>query len=647
MAGTQYEEVHSGSGSESELDVDRHGPADWEESSEDEANGFLDIEAQESGDDNDDDDEDESRLDHIEELFPQFCRLPIELRSRIWDFFDPDMRAPARIFECHITDNGKCLELWAGPTLAAQSAPARAVLGTHRESRALALKFYPDIADLGRGVAQIPCHKSRDMFILPSTSWTHGLRRMNELRPFLRGFKRVAFREDEEEYIPGDDAVVRLLWTSPSTTFPDLETIYFVTGHSDYRHTHLQWCVLGSSQQFYRKTQEEGLGGCRDIETMYCWPKATGNVLAADVNPTEGDPESEFTETGPCTAQAGNGIKAFQMVEFMFTSGVQRFEKLKTAALAGTFEDYQSSGSEDSDLESENEYESEGIDDDSIDEDGGEDESEDDLVVQHTSPLVSSFGGFSPLQGEMEEDESGDRPRGADFSNLKSDSPDINQEEASDSDNVPAQKRRQRRRVMADSEDEEIESGPSELVSLEKQQAYALTSESEDDDVATPPGRQIRSKVKRSRAVLSDSEEDEDTERVDSGSSTAIKARHIQEESESSESGADESEESSEESSDESSEEDEQPRQLSLAERIGAFRAAVPIGEGDSASEKDYDEFNDEGGEGEADYERNTYGRSGYDVFQDDEEDDEISDHDDVILEMAEDGSDDGGEDES
>ena len=45
-----------------------------------------------------------NELPDREELysFPQFLRLPIELRHRIWDFVDPDLREPRRVFKLHL-----------------------------------------------------------------------------------------------------------------------------------------------------------------------------------------------------------------------------------------------------------------------------------------------------------------------------------------------------------------------------------------------------------------------------------------------------------------------------------------------------------------------------------------------------------------
>ena len=67
---------------------------------------------------------------------------------------------------------------------------------------------------------------------------------------------------------------------------------------------------------------------------------------------------------------------------------------------------------------------------------------------------------------------------------------------------------------------------------------------------------------------------------------------------------------------------------MSLAERIGAFRAAVPAGnEAGSPSEAEYDEFNDEGDDGYGE----VSGYGGYGTFQDDEEGDDQSGREEMM----------------
>lgn len=602
----------SGSGSDVAEDVeDASDGSESEDSAAAGANGYFDLEASESG--NDEDEDGSCHSGFVETSFHQFCRLPIELRHRVWDFFDPYMRTPARVFDINVVERRGSLEAWAAASLEQQTAPARAVLSTHHESRALALRFYPDTAVLSHRAITIPYHKTRDIIRITGpwhlhlhTPWDDDV-----VRTFAN-ITQLAFEDNyAADHIFGGE-IVRLVLESPLVaSFPALKATYLCSEAEQFTAHDLHWCFLDSSHHFYMETEEEDIGVGEDLQYMYCWPEITAEVERKPLERSGGEEDIDDADANPLTLHSKDGGKLLRMVLFSFESGLRRFDKMKRAVDSGGIEEYQSSD-EESDIDSEeNEYESEGIDDSVIEVESGDSDSEDDLLLPQASPNEdeSSFGGFSPLEREDPHLSTSAKGATAEFSSLEPESPKGPTVDGSDSDNArPRKAMRGKRRILADSEEE---------------------SEDTEPEVAAPAtGR-------RPRVVLSDSEDDDDT-------APAARGRQrprvtVQESSDSEGQSATEENQSSNEDSDEISEEDEQPKKLSLAERIGAFRAEIPTGGETSASEAEYDEFNDEGG-GEDD---NNGG--GYGTFQDDEEDNEPSDNDN-IMDMTEEASEDDDE---
>ncbi|KAK6082981.1 hypothetical protein SCUP515_02215 [Seiridium cupressi] len=602
MAKADSDPGHPGSDGESEIDVAEEidDAQDLEESSADEINEFLDIEAVESGPDDND----------VEHSFPQFRRLPIELRYHIWYFFDPYMRAPARVFNFQLvkTRYDKPLSVWPGATLTQQITPAKTILSVHRESRALASKFYPDTAALGGET--IPVHKARDIFRFEGP-WQEelGSHQDGSIASILKGVRQVALdRGDADQY--DDEDITQLISNSTFADLPDLETIYLCHSASECRTEDIQWSVLDSTHKFYLRTEQEQSGVGEDLQYMYCWPSITNEVEESEtIRPFKNDPEREYSGPGPQAFQTANGKNVFDMIEFAFDSGLIDFYDIREAVFAGNIANHEFSDGETASDSEENEYGSEGIDDATIDDDSGGSDSEDDLAVQRSSPQEpeSDFRGFSPLEAEAEGFADLLEPVGTGFSSVEPESPKDAGENESDSDNVLTRKTtRRKRHIMTDSDDDEGSVSP-DVPNTRHRQKRIVLSDSEDEELATV----ATAPRSRKSATLEESSSDS---RSDTGD-----------------------DERSSDDSDGSDDELEEPKKMSLAERLGAFRAAVPAGEVESASDAEYDEFNDEG--------EDDYGQGGYGAFEDDEEGDDPSENDNLIMDMAEEGleSDDEG----
>ncbi|KAI2782784.1 hypothetical protein F4815DRAFT_460706 [Daldinia loculata] len=497
---------------EHDEDLDEY---DSEESGLDDANGFLDMEAAESDGESENSDDTSSTKEQF--FFPQFKSLPPELRARIWEFFDPDLRTKARVFHMIIRTNP--IEFWRSATLIEQTAPARAMLATHHESRALALKSYPDTLDLHRGSGVIRYNSERDVILL-SISSILGPNDIEEFFSSLGNIKYLAFnylRAANEEIL-----------YSRLATHPTLKEIFYCYDCYEYSSRDLMWCISDSVQRFYtQQTEYDAVLGPQPLRSMFCWPDLENHREFAE----------EHAQT---TVGHSKPLKIWSMIEFGYDEGVLRYERLEASGERpeGWSSDMESE--HDSDLASEDEYESEGIDDATIDSDGGSNEDDDDLVVQSGSDEdnLSTFNGFSPIRDENSDLHLDGEIEVGNFSSLEPESPNHydNASEQDGSDEEPVQKtaRRKRRIVSSDDEDD-----PND----------------ECDEEVKMPSRP----AKRSRVVLSDTEDEGDED----GDEDTKQGRDI----------AYESEESDEP-------EDEEPvktKSMSLFEKLKQYRQENPV----------------------------------------------------------------------
>ncbi|KAH8162040.1 hypothetical protein CIB48_g6204 [Xylaria polymorpha] len=259
---------------------------DPDESGSDQEAGFFELEAEESDgyDEDEDVNENESEVDddydhHSEHFsFPQFSRLPPELRTMIWEAVDPDLTSKARVLDFIAIKNTRedgDLDLWESATLAQQTAPARALLATNRESRRIALRHYPDAIQLRRGLGEVRFNGANDIILLhlPQNlggSDLHGLGR------WCNKIKHLAFDNGLESY-----PTPRHL---PTLDHPPqgLETIFYCFEASTLGKRLLDWSVAESSRQFYVETFEERPGLGEDFKVLYCWPDTTLHTDFAD-----------------------------------------------------------------------------------------------------------------------------------------------------------------------------------------------------------------------------------------------------------------------------------------------------------------------------------------------------------------------------
>ncbi|KAI1773068.1 hypothetical protein F4818DRAFT_116859 [Hypoxylon cercidicola] len=529
-------------------------------------NSFIDAEAAESDELDESDDLDEIDLPNPSVSFPQFMHLPPELRERVWEFFVPDLKGNRVLRFLHQTHLGD--ELWESSFLSQQTAPARTMLATNSESRAIALKNQPDTIELrgGRGILRF--HSERDVILIG----THASRPRDPDRfaSLLRNVKYLAI--DSTYYSPKYTVSIEL----PFALLQHLKAIFLGLDCHSYRKSKLGWCTSDSVHQYQIQEVEEleGTYLSTDINYLYCWPDLQkAQDLAKNVHP------------GP---EDYSGVPVWPMIEFVSHRGLDRYQKV-CDLVSGQVEGQDDSSGSDSQSEdgsisgysTVDEYESEGIDDATIDSDGDAAEDEDDLVVQSGSGEeehedgdeeqdVSVFNGFSPLQDEEPELHLDDEVGVANFSSLEPESPNHDGNESSrditDEEPVRTTVRQKRRIVLSDDEHD---------------------SGDEADEIPSRP-------AKRSRIVLSDTEDEDDEDGKGGDQVVEGNGHHPVDESE-------DDEVTEEEVEDPDETEDEEPvktKPMSIFEKLRQFRDDNPVpqqSDDDSHTEGsvDPDEFDD------------------------------------------------------
>lgn len=377
------------------------------------------------------------------------------------------------------------------------------------------------------------------------------------------------------------------------------------------------WTVSDNVHHYYSKTQEDGEAGLvNTIESMFCWPdldkhrdyaqenielRETGwsslgdnvrvyrNILADPLATSHELSQDYVTEEMLTEAVTRiQNIEVWPMVQFNGHDGIQLFNDMK--AWDRPWDEWVDSGSSGSD-DTEDDYDSEGIDDDSIHDHLSTDD-EDDLPGQLVADDSSDQGTLGQLLGSPSEindhlaaqfssDDDDEGENQADHEDASS-----SEEEEEDEENLQTRASRPKRRVvksdsedqsgteteeprpaasrrgravLADSEDESDEEGDDGPLPAQgrNRRARAVPSDSEDDDDMPQLPRTIQNR--RSRALPAESDDDDDDSEPGEAVADPQKA---------SSSAEDSSEESTDDSSEDEDDEPAPPKRMSLAQRL-------------------------------------------------------------------------------
>jgi hypothetical protein len=590
-----------------------------------ESNGFFDLEAADSDNESPGSDESDADQDHDgtelyaeDYFFPQFKRLPFELRHRIWEFFCPDLTAKSRVFwfQAHYNHGSLRVSIGEGPFLEQQTRPARAMLALHRETRELALKAFPDTLAFGRD-SVVRFNSERDVVMLSSIEpvMMDHLGALPPLPGFGEHIRHLAVNPD----------VLDSLGSRHSTlfgAFEHLKTVYYLVHPAEHKPQHLRWCASDLIKHYFVTTFEERPGLGEDGQYLYCWPDVENHRAFAEAEiPLGGLADDLWAREGALSIDIKganfNGAPIWPMVQFLWDSGLRRFDDLRAWDGQGAIE-WESSDEEED--EEPDEYESEGIDDSVIDDDNlsseeehlivldGDDDSsqgeEDDEEGEDSSSVLSGSPRPSGLDGAIDLT-SDDDENMARFSSPEQSSATLqgSDESAHESDQPPVRTSRLKRprgRVLeSDSDDDESEDGGPRKRARTDTRGHPIVLSSDDEE-----DEQLKMRAnRRARAVISEDEDDEGSEGGDDNTG------HVQE------GRADSSDISSSEEEDEESDGGAAvAKPLSLAEKLQLHRERHPI----PPSDDEDAEIEEPGGD---DYDARDYAD-----FQDDEEGNEIFD---------------------
>ncbi|KAH6616230.1 hypothetical protein B0J18DRAFT_299083 [Chaetomium sp. MPI-SDFR-AT-0129] len=566
---------HESQGDDSDLELD--------DDSEPDGHPFIDLEAMDSDSEASYSEDNQSVGSEDNFFFPQFRRLPFELRHLIWELFCPDLVTKSRVFQFvpyWMYGEKNTLVLEAGPFVEQQTRTARTLLAVHRETRERALKAFPDDFRFSRH-ATFRFNSERDIIVLKLMK-----RDMVVKEPRVPGVSdRIRFLAiDFYGSLPHANQLLHKM-------FPNLEQSYELESALELPPHDLRWCVSDAAVSYGFTTVEEKPGLGEDGEHLYCWPDTRDGRTWQETQGGSSLTSSLVTPTSPFP-------RMLPLIEFSWESGQRRFEALKSWNGEGALDWPSSDGeNEDGDGEDEedepNEYESEGLDDSEL----GEDHlsSDDDLVQGESS---QSESGASEEESDHEDGGSGLQQgetidlTGDDEARFSSPEPSSATAQPSDDDSdrpaarIPRRKRARARIIDSESEDDS-DGRPHKQAHTESRNLPIVVSSDEEEDE-----RRKMQRNRRARAVISEDSEEDESEEDESG-------------------------------------DDGEGRSLSLVERLQLHHERYPV----PASSED-SELEEPGGD---DYDARDYAD-----FQDDEEGNEVEegDGDDHVLDGDDDDDD-------
>ncbi|KAG6219829.1 hypothetical protein E4U34_003340 [Claviceps purpurea] len=198
--------------------------------------------------------------------FPQFMQLPPELRQHIWCFYCPDLSGKPRVleftFKKHeaIRDRLNKYSLAIDPTVISQTKSLRAVFSTHRDSRSIAVRVFPDVLalDMGSRRAIVRYRKKKDVNLA-----------VEQVQDFSE--ENVYYDETIMEVIPAIRGM-----------FPNLKSLYglwLVQVASGFKPADRWWRKFINEYTVEAYDRETGIG--KDTRSLFSWPDLDAHPQAA------------------------------------------------------------------------------------------------------------------------------------------------------------------------------------------------------------------------------------------------------------------------------------------------------------------------------------------------------------------------------
>ncbi|KAG5975684.1 hypothetical protein E4U56_003349 [Claviceps arundinis] len=258
--------------------------------------------------------------------FPQFMQLPPELRHQIWHFYCPDLRAKARVlpfleFPIITVDWQNNYSLPDYQALAEQTKSLRAVLSTHRESRSIAVRKYPDelVMDSASGAAIVRFRKETDVIFLMEllTDVDYSVPEFgNEIQNLAVG---VVEDFSEERYFY-DGSILKVL-PALKGLFPNLRRLFSHWPSLTQPTEMEEWCVTEHVHLYMVKTYYERASGVDELpSTLFCWPDLDAHLDFA---------RSLVPQMCSLEKMEEAGVEFWPIVEFESEMTMQMYDMMK------------------------------------------------------------------------------------------------------------------------------------------------------------------------------------------------------------------------------------------------------------------------------------------------------------------------------
>ncbi|KAG6056022.1 hypothetical protein E4U17_002557 [Claviceps sp. LM77 group G4] len=229
--------------------------------------------------------------DSVPPAFPQFVRLPPELRHQIWCFYCPDLSAKPRVLTFQLGSRPTVLgrpdqySVTNHSTLAYQTKTLRTMLATHRESRSIAVGKYPDelamdvvgklpdelTMDAGSGKAIVRFRKETDVISLMDFE----MDRDYFLPDFSEKIENLGVRPMRDvitdDFVWNNDAVVEAI-PAIKAMFPNLKRLLSHCPAVFGPRVLMDWGVTDQVHACIVEGNEPRNHLGEDTKTMYCWP---------------------------------------------------------------------------------------------------------------------------------------------------------------------------------------------------------------------------------------------------------------------------------------------------------------------------------------------------------------------------------------
>ncbi|KAG6292155.1 hypothetical protein E4U45_007010 [Claviceps purpurea] len=267
--------------------------------------------------------------------FPQFMQLPPELRHHIWKLYCPDLSGNPRVLEFSLMRNEAILDrlnqhsLAIDPTVISQTKSLRTVLSTHRESRSIAVRIFPDelALDMRSRHAVVRFRKESDVVFLMEL-----ISDVNYIPPnFATEVQNLAVgavQDFSEENIYYNEKLLQIV-PAVKGMFPNLKKLYGLWPVAVWSAENLgNWCVTEYVHKYMLESDHRETGMREDTKALYCWPDLDAHPDFA---------RSKVPKLCSLEEMEEAGLEIWSMVMFQWESCFRAYDKIRRLYLESPF----------------------------------------------------------------------------------------------------------------------------------------------------------------------------------------------------------------------------------------------------------------------------------------------------------------------